>query len=305
MITTRNRLPVLPRALQSVYAQDYPNLEILVLDDASEDSTSDYIRSHHPDIHLFRFEENRGLIVARNLLMREAKGDYIVSLDDDAYFVNCDAISNVVRRMGSEPEIGVISFLVVQREDDVRERTVPEHYTRTFMGGAHSVRKKVIEGTGNYREFLFHQGEEADLALRLLDKGYRILHFPEATVVHEQSPVARDLSRITTYGARNALLRSWLSEPFPWWLLTTGNTAVKFLAFAIEHRRVHYMLKGFWAAIKALPQVTSLRRPVSSKAMRLYFALRRPIVTSAPQAQAVYQAPPSLLRSLFYPSGRL
>ena len=179
IVTTRNRLTLLLRAVQSVDAQDYPNREILVLDDAS-DGASDYIRSHYPGVRLFRFDENRGLIVARNLLKMEAKGDYIVSLDDDAYFVNKDAISKVVERMQRESELAVVTFHYLPKPlvdgDGALDRRTQEHYTNFFWGYGHCIRRDAFESVGDYRGFFFHQGEEDDLAIRLLDAGYRLLY---------------------------------------------------------------------------------------------------------------------------------
>lgn len=297
MIATRNRLALLQRALRSVFAQDYSKLEILIVDDASEDGTSDYIRSHYPDIRLFRFEENRGLVTARNLMMREAQGEYIFSIDDDAYFLNQDAISKVVDRMQPEPELGVVTFRILKREDEDLCGAEGEHYTNLFLGGAHCIRKAVLAEVGYYRESFFRQAEESDLALRLLDKGYRLCFFSGATIVHEFSPVARDFASLAINGAKNLLLRAWINEPFPWWVLSTANSVVKLVYHGARKRTLPYVLAGFWAAIRELPRVKSMRRPVSSKTMRLYFALRQKMVTDVSDVRRLYGAPPSFLRS--------
>jgi GT2 family glycosyltransferase len=300
IITSRNRIRFLPRALETVYAQDYPNSEILVLDDASDDGTSGYVRSHYPEVRLFRFENNQGLVAGRNLLMREARGEYIISLDDDAYFSNKDAISKVVERMRREPEIGVITLRVIERESEEFSPPGTERYTNDFLGGAHCTRKGVLAHTGAYREFLFRQGEESDLALRLLDKGYRILYFPGAVVVHDASPVGRDLNRMLTDAARNHLLRSWINEPFPWWIVTTTNSIVKCLAVSARRGWVLKALEGFWSAIKEWPRIRSQRQPVSNRAMRLYFALRQRRVADTSEVQRLYESPPSFWATLLH-----
>jgi GT2 family glycosyltransferase len=298
VITTRNRLALLPRALESVYAQDYPNLEILVLDDASEDGTSDYVRSQHPDVRLFRFDVNRGLVAARNFLMREAGGEYIVSLDDDAFFLTPESISAVVPRMEAEPGLAVAAFRELRRKEDAHLPAEPEHYTNWFSGCGHCIRKAVLAAAGYYGEYAFRQGEEADLALRLLDRSYTIAFLPAAVVVHEFSPRGRDFRLWHTLGPRNLLLRSWVNEPFPWWLLSTGNSIIKCLIKGMRDGTLPYVLRGFGSAFKALPQVRSMRRPVSSKAMRIYFALRRKRVTDPAQVRQLYESPPTVLSLL-------
>jgi GT2 family glycosyltransferase len=298
MITTRNRLTRLPRALESVYAQDYRNLEILILDDASEDGTSDYVRSRHPDIRLFRFEVNRGLIAARNLLMREAKGDYVVSLDDDAYFVDLGTISYVIKQMEAEPKLAVAAFRVVYQRDDAARPVEHEHYTYSFHGCGHCIRKAVLRQTGDYREYALRQGEESDLAIRLLEHGYYIKFFPTAVVIHEVSTQGRDIRLWHTSGPRNLLLKSWINEPFPWFLLSSANSVVRSLIKGIRDGTLPYVLAGFGEAIKESPQVLSMRHPVSSKTMRLHWALRRGDVTDPVEIRKLYESPPPIWGAL-------
>lgn len=298
IISTRNRLTIFQNALQSVYAQDYPELEILVVDDASEDGTSDYVRSQHPDVRLFHFEVNRGYITARNLMMREAKGDYIVSLDDDAFFLTPQSISGVVRRMEAEPKLAVVTFRVLDRKEDALRKAEPEHYTECYIGCGHCIRKAVLRETGDYGEYAVRQGEEADLALRVLNRGYYIAFFPGAVVVHEVASKGRDFKLWHMSGPRNLLLRSWVNEPFPWWLLTTANGIVKYLLRGMRTGTLTYVLKGFGSAFKAWPQAWSIRRPVSSKTMRVNFALRQKTVTDVTEMQKLYQSPPTFLSLL-------
>jgi len=299
MITTRNRLALLPRALESVFRQDYPRIEVLVLDDASSDGTSEYVRAHYPQVRLFRFEENRGYVVGRNLMMREAKGEYIVSLDDDAYFVNADAVSNVVERMQQETEVGVVNFRMRKSEARPAQERPGEHYVRLFGGGRHCIRKTVIEKVGYYRELFFHQGEETDLALRILDKGYRILSFSGAVIVHAESEIGRSPTRIPTYRIRNLLLCYWINGPFPWWMLMTARTIVGCLRSGWKERNLPSVLRGLRRAIKEIPVAISLRCPVSSRTVWLWFALNRERVTDSATIQRLYENPSRSLKMVF------
>jgi glycosyltransferase involved in cell wall biosynthesis len=309
LIPTHNRLPLLKPALQSVYSQDYPNCEVLVLDDGSQDGTSDYIRSHHPDIRLFRHEESRGQIIGRNILSREAKGGYLINLDDDAYFLNTDAISNVVARMEAEPELAILNFRVLDAETRAPFFPDAEYYTSIFWALGYCVRKAVLEETGYYREIRTRLiGEEPDLALRVLDKGYRLMQFPHATVVHPRfapgrmppgSPGYRDPAQTWLFSTKTRLLHAWLNEPFPWWIFSTANVLVKYTAGAARQGCAGAVIMGFWQAVRDFPQFRATRRPVSSKAMRLYLALARSRVSDASKIRALYKSPPGILVTLF------
>ncbi|PKO55752.1 MAG: family 2 glycosyl transferase [Betaproteobacteria bacterium HGW-Betaproteobacteria-21] len=69
-------------AIQSVLAQNYPAIEIIVVDDGSSDDGADYVETHFPEVRLFR-KENGGAATARNIGLREARGSYIAFLDAD------------------------------------------------------------------------------------------------------------------------------------------------------------------------------------------------------------------------------
>jgi len=84
VIPTYNRASLLERALRSVFNQTYNNLEIIVVDDASSDETSDVVKTIHDErVRYLRHDTNRGGSAARNTGIRAACGEYIAFLDDD------------------------------------------------------------------------------------------------------------------------------------------------------------------------------------------------------------------------------
>ncbi|MEM6812610.1 MAG: glycosyltransferase family 2 protein [Pseudomonadota bacterium] len=84
VIPTYNRIKMLEDALSSLYAQTYSGtVEIIVVDDNSQDNTSKSIRENHTDIHLITLTENSGPSAARNRGIKVAKGRYIAFLDSD------------------------------------------------------------------------------------------------------------------------------------------------------------------------------------------------------------------------------
>lgn len=84
IIPTHNRAVLLERALKSVRAQTYRHHEVIVIDDASADATPEVVRNFTGlRIRYIRNEKNYGGAAARNVGIREARGDYIAFLDDD------------------------------------------------------------------------------------------------------------------------------------------------------------------------------------------------------------------------------
>jgi glycosyltransferase involved in cell wall biosynthesis len=86
VISTYNRLEFLKEAVASVEAQDFKNWELLIVDDASKDETWTWLtalKKHNNNIRIFRQSQNYERSVARNRGLFEARGEFIMFLDDD------------------------------------------------------------------------------------------------------------------------------------------------------------------------------------------------------------------------------
>jgi len=89
-LPTRNRLERLVRAVASVRAQCYPKLELIVVSDASDDGTADWVRAREREDASIRFielAEQAGACVARNRAIEAARGTFVTGLDDDDEFL--------------------------------------------------------------------------------------------------------------------------------------------------------------------------------------------------------------------------
>jgi len=88
VIPTHNRADLLARAIRSVQRQTYPQLEIIVVDDASQDNTREIVGSiNDRRIRYIFHDSNRGGSAARNTGIKAATGEYIAFLDDDDEWV--------------------------------------------------------------------------------------------------------------------------------------------------------------------------------------------------------------------------
>ncbi|EHH2482019.1 glycosyltransferase [Vibrio parahaemolyticus] len=88
-IPTHNRIDLLKRAIKSVFSQTYKNWELLIVNDASEDGTREYLDNLtkiDSRVKVFHNEYSLGACSSRNIAIKNATGYYITGLDDDDYF---------------------------------------------------------------------------------------------------------------------------------------------------------------------------------------------------------------------------
>lgn len=83
VIATHDRAGLVGRAIQSAVDQHWPELEVIVVDDASSDTTPEVVRSGYPQVRYLRQETNQGPGPARNRGIRAAANEWVVILDDD------------------------------------------------------------------------------------------------------------------------------------------------------------------------------------------------------------------------------
>lgn len=88
-IASKNRRPLLEQAIDSVLCQTYRPIEIIVVDDGSDDDTHSFLEAlalKQSELKFYRFEQSRGAPAARNKAIELACGDFVTGLDDDDLF---------------------------------------------------------------------------------------------------------------------------------------------------------------------------------------------------------------------------
>lgn len=108
VICSRDGHERIARAIRSVLTQDYPRLELIVLDDGSVKSLNPIISSIHDSrIHFIALDQNRGLHAARAIAVGQAKGEFIALLDDDDEWLP-GKLTKQISLLLESPDIGMI-----------------------------------------------------------------------------------------------------------------------------------------------------------------------------------------------------
>lgn len=180
VITTYHNEKYLPRAIESVLRQSYPEIELIVVDDnppeSRERKATERVMQHYPQAIYLKHSENRNGAAARNTGICAASGEYIAFLDnDDVYFGG--HIKKCAEILNRHPECGgVVCGVVKVREGICWERILPETgdfvkqllFSETALGTGSNlfVRTELVREIGGFDEsFLRHQ--DLEFAVRL------------------------------------------------------------------------------------------------------------------------------------------
>jgi glycosyltransferase involved in cell wall biosynthesis len=207
-ITAYNREDLLPFAIQSVLDQTYANLEILVVDDCSNDGTSDVVAEFMKKDERIKYvlhEQNKGLAAARNTAIFKAKGRYFTFLDDDDEWTPefVEKFVAIAQQYGpdyvfccghveydrSGRRINLIPHYYGKLTDAIRRGNVPPPSSQFYF-------TEELKKIGGYNEQIM-SGVDHDLWLTLAFHGYRVKALEEAlTVINPRA--ARSDNRMTT-----------------------------------------------------------------------------------------------------------
>lgn len=289
LITTRDRSEALVRCLESVLCSDYPALEVLILDDFSQElAVCDLVNSTFDDhrIVCFRSERQLGVSGARNLLMRRAQGDILIVIDDDAVLKAANAIPRAVDLLSTNPKAGMLAFRIITAQDGqlslwtpfsrLTRRRQPDIHNREqlvsyYLGTAHALRRELIECCGTYQDDFFFGEEELDLSYRAISAGYEILyvptiiahHYPRPSVV-EMDECGGSLTELELH-VRNRIWLVYKHLPLPF-LLTNASVWLAFYALqAVRNGLPSAYVRGILRGVAGLGHLR--RRPLCKEAI--------------------------------------
>src|SRR5574342_740455 len=96
------------RAIESIFQQTYPNLEVVVVDDASTDSTAEILRSFGTRIRAMFNPKNRGTAGTYNVGTAAAKGKFLLLMASDCYLTDPNYIASGLRHFDDPTVASVI-----------------------------------------------------------------------------------------------------------------------------------------------------------------------------------------------------
>ncbi len=278
LITVHFNQPDLTCALlESIRQQDYRNVEVIVVDNASEINDEHLFRECFPEVVFVRSERNLGFAGGNNLALPHATGVFLFFINNDAELTN-GAIRQLLDVFEQYPKAGIVSPLICYMPDGSgapdtiqyagmtpihpltgrnsivgNKETDQGQYTEPVItayahGAAMMAPRRVIDHMGPMREDFFLYYEELDWSERIRRAGYEIRVQPLARVYHKESMTVEKMGALKTYYmTRN---RMWFMQrhftaaqkavfQVFWWLVTVPKNTVS------------YVIRGEWDNLRA------------------------------------------------------
>lgn len=256
IVSTCDRAGLLSGALDSVLAQDGVgegfDLEVIVVDDASTDATSDVVACY-PSVRYVRLPERRGASAARNAGVAASRGRYIAFLDDDDLWLP-GKLRLQVPALAAHPEAGAVYSHVIARgdgPDSLRPTEANPHSGAVFLallrgnvlGGVlrFLIRRAALDVAGSFDETV-PTGEDYDLWLRLA------FHFP---IVFVPGPVG--VWRVNPRGKRATNMSKGLSAER---IRYVAEKAIALLPDTPEHAALREQAR-VWAEMRVVTQLSA------------------------------------------------
>jgi GT2 family glycosyltransferase len=269
LILTRERPRELVDNLEELVAQLGPRDRCVVLENGCPLASTAGLAARFPTVTFLRSEDNLGVTGGRNLLARQASGDVLVFLDDDA-LPGAGLLDGVRKRFGDDPGLGLLAFRI---DDPATGRPRPAEFPHRdtsladtlftptyFNAGGCAIARSVFERAGGYDEHLFYSLEELELSFRLLRAGVRFGYDPDLRVVHLASASARPSGRFLRYAVRN---RWWVPVRHLPWPMAASHVVLwtaYLLAVALRERQVGDWFQGVRVGARNLPRALRTRR---------------------------------------------
>jgi len=296
VIVNFNGKDFLKQCLRTLLDTEYPNYDIVVVDNASTDGSKAEIESSfcsNPKIKIVANSDNVGHSEGCNIGARITKGQYIVFLDSDVEFEKKNWLQELVKVMEHDKTVGLAQAKIVLSEDKrcvdcvcvavdalgtwaANYGSQEERFKENFeilaaSSGCCIIRREVFEQVGGFDADYFIYDDDTDLSLRTRLLGYKVMFVPSAMVIH-RGGVLRGASGMMLYHSSknrlNTVLKNYELKNV-WWrfsvlifftiIVSAGFFVVK------KHDAAKATLKGAINPITTLPKIWKKRLVLQSK----------------------------------------
>lgn len=299
---TWNSRRFLPRCIESVLAQTYPNIEFVVMDNDSQDDSVAYVKQNYPQIRVVQNSENLGFAKAHNQGIRLTAGKYYIPLNPDV-ILTPNYVEEMINELKAHPEVGSASGKVYFTDEygkptkkiyttghllTKNRKSANRGYKKEDLGqfsqkdyifgvnGACPVYKKamlqdIMLDNDFFDEMFFLYGDDYDLGWRAQLYGWKSLFIPTAIAYHYSRGSGGLNSPFIQYQfSRNHYIAIFKNDFFKHFLIDLPYILLYELiwqAYTLltDPRRTISHLNAIVGFLKELPRVQSKRKKIHER----------------------------------------
>ena len=231
IIVNYNGRKWLKDCLDSIYSQNYKNFEVILVDNASNDGSADWVENNYPKVNVVKNTINGGFAQGNNLGYKKSKGEYMLLLNNDAT-IEPDFLKKMLPAFDEIPNLGSVQpkiiksgtnlidhagiywmdFALMYYYGDLKNANL-DKYNKTMpffsnIGACMLIKRGAIEKVGLFDEDFWCYNEEVDFCYRLWSAGYECWYYPTAVCYHAGSMTSKkfDESHIIYQDIKNRIM---------------------------------------------------------------------------------------------------
>lgn len=227
IVASYNGVRTLPASLDSLKRLNYPDYEIILVDDGSTDGTAEIVSSS-PHVRYIRHQQNQGLSAARNTGINAAQGEIIAFTDSDCradddwlYYLVGDLLNSNFAGIGGHnllpPEDSWVAAAVMVSPGGPTHVMLSDRLAEHIPGCNMAFYKWALQEVDGFDPLFRKAGDDVDICWRLQQRGYQLGFSPAGFVWHYRRSTIREyLKQQQGYGEAEALLVHRHPEYFNW-----------------------------------------------------------------------------------------
>lgn len=285
IILNWNRKDDLKKLLSSLLFQDLKFWEIIVVDNASTDSSVEMVKTEFPIVKIIEMERNFG-VQGYNIGARQGQGQLLFFIDNDMVLKTKGALQKIEKYFQKNKKLGALALKVVDFYTNEPTNNNPKYNVAgdqkhgypasSFDGGGVVVKKDSFFKAGGYdaRFFIYHT--EVDLSTRLWNQGDQVRYFDDIVVAHKGSLHARPKGLHFKLFVRNGLWYIWKYYPINQIFVKSIKFIIFQLVKGIKDKNLFSFITGFISSFFGIPHVISMREKyrVKPEILRMLEAIR-------------------------------
>jgi GT2 family glycosyltransferase len=268
LCVTHARPELLRKCLASCASQDYPAVEIVVVINPEHPESETVVRDIAPGAKLVRTHRNLGFFPALNLALANTEADYVMIVDDDAWFLEDNAFRLLIEEFRRMPELGAVTCNL----EGPTETPISggDQFIRAFTTGFTMMPRRVVtEWVDYFPDVFFRSAGETFLCTSLWNQGRPIKRIEKVRMYHALAMTGRSVRDWHFHGLRSQILCAVMREPAGWLLPVLASKLIKSFVFALKRNSLGIWLRAWVSAAVHIGDGIHFREPITYATRRL------------------------------------